>query len=41
MLILSYKEKTMKKEQMTLSIMGLKQLQEEEGGGCKAQWTLQ
>lgn len=41
MLLLSYKEKTIKKQKNKLHFVSwdLKQLQEEEGGDCKTQWT--
>lgn len=39
-LLLSYKEKTIKKNKLHSVSWDLKQLQEEEGGGCKAQGTL-
>lgn len=39
---LSYKEKTIKKQKNKLHFVSwdMKQLQEEEGGDCKTQWTL-
>lgn len=42
MCLLLYEEKTIKKQQSKLHFVSwdMKQLQEEEGGRCKTQWTL-
>lgn len=40
--LLLYEEKTLKKKKNKLHFVSrdMKQLQEEEGGGCRTQWTL-